>query len=263
LTTEEQCPTIGIQKVYMNLQALTIDKTLPMPAYLQLGEKLRRAIQQGELPAGSVLPPERELAEMLGLSRMTIRRALESLAEAHYIESRQGSGTYILPRRLEQPLDRVMGFTDEVQNLGFRPGSVLLEAKRVPADKDVSGALALSENDIVLRISRLRTADDEPLAVQTSHLLPLLSDLSIEHLKRKGSLYQTLEDLYEIRPSVAKQSVSARLPLQREQELLAISETTPVLALERTTFDTEGKAFEYVKSVYRSDKYRLRLELRA
>jgi GntR family transcriptional regulator len=247
----------------MNLHELTVDKSLPMPAYLQLEQKLRRAIQQGELSSGSVLPPERELAETLGLSRMTVRRALEELANANYIESRRGSGTYVLPRRIEQPLDRVLGFTDEAQTLGFKPGSVLLEAKQIPAGKEVAEALSIREAETVLRISRLRTADDEPLAIQVSHLAPALRDVSTEHLKAKGSLYQTLQDLYHLTPSIARQSVSARLPTLREQELLAISETTPVLALERTTLDAQGSPFEFVKSAYRSDKYRLLLELRA
>ena len=241
---------------------LDINKTLPTPVYLQLTEQLKRAIRAGEFEAGRALPSERVLAERLGLSRMTVRRALEELAAAHLVEQRRGSGTYVLGRRLEQTVDRVQGFTGEAQMLGFKPGSVLLGIEQVSADEEVARALALEERVTVLRISRLRTADDEPLALQVSHLSPPYLDLSRDLLKSTGSLYETLQTQFGVVPTGAKQAISARLPLRQERDMLAISETTPVLALERTTF-MDTQPFEYVRSAYRSDRYRMLLELRA
>jgi GntR family transcriptional regulator len=194
---------------------------------------------------------------------MTVRRALEELAVSRYIKQRQGSGTYVLPRRLEQPVDRVLGFSDEAKVLGFKAGSVLLEAKQVMADEEVAEALQIKEGETVLKISRLRTADDEPLAIQISYLAPSLKDLSIEKLKAVGSLYQAVYEQYGISPAGAKQTVSARLPTARELELLAISEITPVLALERITFAENHVPFEYVQSAYRSDRYKMLLDLSA
>ena len=243
-------------------ETLGVNKTLPTPAYLQLTEQLKRAIRAGELPIGSALPSERTLAEHLGLSRMTVRRALEELAAGHLVEQRRGSGTYVLGRRLEQTVDRVQGFTGEAALLGFKPGSVLLEIEQVTAGEEVARSLHLGEADTVLRISRLRTADDEPLALQVSHLAPPYLDLSRDLLKAKGSLYETLREQFKVVPTGAKQAVSARLPLRREREMLAMSELTPVLALERTTF-MDARPFEYVRSAYRSDRYRVLLELRA
>ena len=241
---------------------LDVNKTLPTPAYLQLTEQLKRAIRSGEFRAGRALPSERVLAEHLGLSRMTVRRALEELAAAHLVEQRRGSGTYVLGRRLEQTVDRVQGFTGEAALLGFKAGSVLLGIERTLAGEEIAHALALDEADTVLRISRLRTADDEPLALQVSHLAPPYLDLSRELLKAKGSLYETLQEQFNLVPTGAKQAISARMPLRQELDMLAISESTPVLALERTTF-MDAQPFEYVRSAYRSDRYRLLLELRA
>lgn len=242
---------------------LHVDKTLPTPAYLQLKERLVQAMERGELPAGTALPSERDLAELVGLSRMTVRRAFEELVSDNRVEQRQGSGTYVLPSRLEQTIDRVLGYSDEARNLGFRAGSVLLEAKRVAADAAVAEALRLNRGETVLRITRLRTADDAPLALQVAHLPPGLLELSLELLGETGSLYQAAQAQFGIRPQGARQTVSARLPTRQEVELLAIASQTPVLALERTTFATGNQPFEYVRSAYRGDRYRMALDLRA
>lgn len=245
----------------VNPTSFVIDKSLPTPAYLQLSQQLKAAIQAGRLAAGSAIPSERDLAEALGLSRMTVRRALEELVSARYVEQRRGSGTYVTGKRLEQPVDRVLGFVDEARNLGFKPGSVLLSIKKQGASSKVADALGLTVDTPVLTISRLRTADDEPIALQTAHLIPALSELSHDLLKRTGSLYQTLQQQFGVRPNHARQIISARLPNRYEQTMLAIAESTPVLALERTTLNAEAQPFEYVESAYRSDRYQMVLEL--
>lgn len=242
---------------------LHVDKALPQPAYQQLRDALERAIRGGAYPPGSALPSERELGERLGLSRMTVRRALEELVQANVIEQRRGSGTFVRGRRVEQPTDVLLGYTEEARLLGFRPGSVLFDARLVPADEAVASALRVEPGTPVLRLNRLRTADDEPLAVQASHLPPPYHELSIDELKRATSLYQALRAQFGLEPAGAEQSIAARMPTEQEQEMLAIDAGTPVLALERTTFDAEGRPFEYVVSAYRSDRYRVLLRLRA
>jgi GntR family transcriptional regulator len=241
---------------------IKIDRSLSTPAYLQLKEGIEKAVKEGALRSGEALPSERDLAERLGLSRMTIRRALEALAEGNIIERRHGSGTYVLPHRLEQHIDKVLGFTEEAQVLGFSPGSQLLEAVRVAADAEVARFLEIEPGNSVLRITRLRSADGEPLAIQESHLAPRL-DLPIEALQASGSLYKSLAAHHGLKPHHAKQLVSARLPSANEARRLGIRRNVPLLALVRITFDDAGKPFEYVRSAYRSDKYQLALELHA
>lgn len=242
---------------------MNIDKSLPTPAYLQLRDGLARAIQEGSIGAGAALPSERDLATDLGLSRMTVRRAFEELVADRLVEQRQGSGTYVLPRRLEQAIDRVLGFTEEAQGLGFRPGSRLLEVDTVPADQGVAEALGTDKGTGVLRITRLRTADDEPLALQVAHLSPRLEAFPVERLQQLHSLYRTITEHYGITPHRARQTVSARLPLKHECDLLTLKRDCPLLALERITFDASGRPFEYVRSAYRGDKYQVALELSA
>lgn len=242
---------------------LTIDKSLPTPAYLQLKTQLARAISAGRLAVGTALPSERDLADDLGLSRMTVRRAFEELVGEGMVEQRQGSGTYVRPRRLEQTIDRVIGFTDELRALGLKAGSVLLDASSAVADDDTARALLLDPGTAVLRVARLRTADDEPLAIQIAHLIPAMRTLPIDDLERRGSLYRAIADGFGLAPHRARQTVSARMASREERALLHLDERTPVLALERTTYDAEDRPFEFVRSAYRGDRYRMVLDLRA
>jgi GntR family transcriptional regulator len=241
--------------------ALQVDKTRATPAYLQLRAALRREVLAGTFAPGEALPSERELAAALGLSRMTVRRALETLIADGLAERRRGSGTYVLPRRLEQTFDRVLGFVEEARALGFRAGSTLLGAAVVPADPQVAAALRLVPDTPVLRLSRLRTADGTPLAVQVSHLPPHLATVSLERLQAFGSLYRTLAEDFGVVPQGARQVVGARMPTRDERQHLGLPKGVPVLTLERTTFGAERAPFEFVRSVYRSDRYQLALEL--
>jgi len=242
---------------------LRIDKSLPTPAYLQLRDQLAGVIGDGGWPVGRALPSERDLALALGLSRMTVRRAFGELEGDQLVEPRHGSGTYVRPRRLEQTIDRLVGFTDEARHLGFRPGARLLEFGPVEADADVAQALRCPVGTLVLRIARLRTADDAPLSLQHAYLRPSLLALSAADLERDGSLYRTLERRFGVVPQRARQTISARLPQRRERALLGIGAHDPVLALERTTFDPDDLPFEFVRSAYRGDNYRVALDLRS
>jgi GntR family transcriptional regulator len=147
--------------------------------------------------------------------------------------------------------------------LGFAPGSQLLETASVGADAGVAAALQLLPETPVRRITRLRTADGAPLALQLAHLPPPYAELSAGTLGASGSLYRALAESFGLIPRRARQSVRARMPSARERELLDIPRNVPVLALERTTFGADGAPFEFVRSAYRGDSYQLALELRA
>lgn len=247
----------------MKQPELRVDKTLPTPAYLQLLEQLRQLITAGTLRPGQALPSERGLSEQLGLSRMTVRHAFDALASEELVEQRQGSGTYVRSRALEQTIDRLAGYTDEINHLGHQPGSRLLGVERRAAGRAAGSALNVAASDEVLVIRRLRLVDDEPVAIQVAHLAPQFKELSLETLEQLGSLYAALRQQFGIVPFRARQTISARLPQRREVELLGIKPDSPLLALERTSFASDGEPFEYVQSAYRGDSYRLALDLRA
>ncbi|MEX2542120.1 MAG: GntR family transcriptional regulator [Trueperaceae bacterium] len=247
----------------MTSARLNIDKKLPTPAYLQLREQLSRAIRTGELLPGSALPSERELSETLALSRMTVRRAFEELVSEGLVEQRQGSGTFVREGPVEQTIDRLQGFGEEASRLGLRPGGRMLEVDRHPADGATARWLEVSPGEPLLRLTRLRTADDAPLALQVAHLAPHLADLALERLEELGSLYRAIAAQYGIEASRARQTIGARMPTARERGLLDLDSGVPVLAMERTTYDADGRPFEFVRSAYRGDRYRMALDLRA
>ncbi len=240
-----------------------IDKRLPTPAYLQLHAHLVSSIESGAWPPGEALPSERDLAAALGLSRMTVRRAFEEVARDGLLEQRRGSGTYVRSRRLEQTVDRVIGFSDEARLLGFRPGSRVLEVTEVAADQEVAGALGCQVGALLRRISRVRTADETPLAYQVAYLRPSMLALGADDLAWHQSLYAAVESRFGVAPQRARQTITARLPTRQERRLLLIDRYAPVLALERTTFDGDDAPFEFVRSAYRGDLYALALDLRA
>ncbi len=242
---------------------LRIDKARPTPAYLQLRDQLGALIAGDGWPAGRALPSERALSEALKLSRMTVRRAFALLENEDLVEPRHGSGTYVRPRRMEQTIDWLLGFTEEARTLGFKPGARLLEMGTVPADAEVAAALRCPPQTTVTRVVRVRTADGEPLALQLAYLRPSLKKITPADLEAEGSLYRLLEKRFGVVPKRARQTLTARLPDRRERSLLGMGPHDPVLALERTTFDPDDVPFEYVRSAYRGDRYRAALDLRA
>ncbi|MEX2536829.1 MAG: GntR family transcriptional regulator [Trueperaceae bacterium] len=242
---------------------LNIDKSLPTPAYLQLREQLGRAIRSGELAPGTALTSERELSESLVLSRMTVRRAFEELVAEGLVEQRQGSGTFVRRGPVEQTIDRLQGFGEEATRLGLRPGSRVLEIGKHPADPATASCLEVQPGEPLLRLTRLRTTDEAPLALQIAHLAPALAGLSLELLNELGSLYRTISAQYGVEAFRARQTIAARMPTGRERALLQLEPGIPVLALERTTYDAQDRPFEFVRSAYRGDHYRMALDLRS
>lgn len=239
------------------------DPDAATPVYLQLQHFIEEAIRLGTLRGGEALPSERRLAEALSISRMTVRRAIDGLVEKSLVKRVLGSGTYVLPSRVHQPITRLQGFSEEAKALGFMPGSKIIEISYVAADSRVASALDIQVDDQVLRITRLRTANGIPLAIQVAHISPRLIRFPVEDFLACGSLYEVISKHYSTWPHHATQTVGARLPNTEEGRLLEITSSTPVLSLERITYDESGFPFEYVQSAYRGDRYQVWAELRA
>lgn len=239
-----------------------LDRQGPIPIFVQVKSILERAIALGELTAHRRIPSERELSSVLGASRMTIRQALVAMMADGTLYTRSGKGTYVAERKIAQPLQRLTSFTEDMQARGLRPASRVLGQELLPAPLELARALDVAPGSELVRIRRLRLADEQPLAVEASHLPHALCPGLLDVDLSSNSLYEVLRTRYGIRLGSAKQTIEASEPAAEERELLRIGEHVPVLRIHRLTRGDEGGFVEFVRAVYRGDRYQLHVELR-
>ena len=226
------------------------------PMYLQISDSIARRIRSGELAVGVRLPPERQLCQELAVSRMTVRQALLTLQDQGLIECRPGVGNFVSKPRIELPVDVLVGFFDNIAHRGLEPGSRLLVLERQLAGRSVAQALHLGLGDSVYYLHRLRLANDVPMALEHSYF-PVQCCPGLEnHDLEKRSVYAVLAENYGIVLDYAEQSLQATVARPHESRLLEIATGTPLMLLERVTFDERGQRVEYAKDLYRGDSFR-------
>ena len=242
--------------------APVLDRQGPTPIYAQVKAVIDRAISSGELEPHRRIPSERELSARFGVSRMTVRQALLEMIEDGQLYTRSGKGTYVAERKIEQPLQRLTSFTQDVTARGLRPSSRLLQADLLPAPIELAHALGIGPGAELVRIRRLRLADGKPLAIETSHLPHARCPGVLEHDLEHGSLYEILRREYGLELASARQTIEASAPTREERQLLELPAGLPVLRIHRFTSDRAGLVSEFVQSAYRGDRYQLHVELR-
>ncbi len=235
-----------------------------VPLYIQLKELLQAAMEDGTFAPGSRLPSERELAQRYAVSRMTARQALQLLAHEGLTYSRVGKGTYASQPKIPQELKALTSFTEEMAHLGMEASSTVLRAEIQRAPSEVSRRLELGSGADTVLLVRVRHADGEPIAIEHTHIDYAICPGILEHSDfSRASLYQVLRQEYGVSVVRADQYIDTRMPEVRETELLHLDTLTPVLKIERTTYDANNRPIEFVRSVYRGDKYRFRVALHA
>jgi len=231
-----------------------------VPLYAQVMKDLRAWIGTSLVP-GQKLPSEAELCDRFRVSRATVRRALTELRNEGFLTSHQGKGTFVARTKIRMPLARLHSFTEDMTRRGLVPGSRTLRRAVHPAPPDCAEHLRLPEGGLVVFLERLRLADGEPMALEKVsiplELAPGLDQVPLEN----QSLYSVLEHRYGLILGRAEQSIEASRPTPEERRLLRLPAGMPVLALERLTFLADGRPVEYVRSVYRADRYRFSVEL--
>ena len=230
------------------------------PRYVQLRRRLEAGIENGILPPNSSLPPEREIAEITDLSRVTVRKAIQELVREGLIEQRQGSGSFIREpmARLEQSLSHLTSFTEDMANRGLDTTSRWLERGLFMPTPEEVATLSLPEGEQVARIYRLREAGGRPMALERA-ALPL--DILPNPLEVTTSLYDVLDKMGH-RPVNAVQKISAVNLAAREAELLGVAEGAAGLSIERVSYLNSGRVAELTRSLYRGDAYDFVAELR-
>lgn len=242
---------------------MTIDPDLSIPLYQQIRDYLVQKINDSVYPSGSRLPSERDLASYFGVSRVTVRQALNSLIQEGLIYSQTGKGHYVHKTKIDQELGVLTSFTEEMHQRGVVPSSKVIRAEIQLAMLDIIDSLQIQQGTEIVYIQRIRLADDEPIALETAYLPHAVCPGIIERFDfSEESLYKVLREEYACPLIWAKQRMQARLPTSAEVELLGINRQTPVLSITRITYSHQDKPVELVRSIYRGDQYELGIILR-
>ncbi|SDE23060.1 GntR family transcriptional regulator [Paracoccus isoporae] len=230
------------------------------PLYVQLHRRIAEAIASGELKPGDSLPPERELAAMTGLSRVTVRKGVEALVASGQLVQKRGSGTFVAPRveRLEQALSLLTSFTEDMRRRGMQVESRWLSRAVMPPAPEEVMALGLGANDQVARLERVRSSDGVPLAIERASLpASILPDPE----RVETSLYAVLASRGH-RPVRAVQRISAANLAEKDAMLLGVLAGVAGLRIERVSYLPSGQVVEFTRSLYRGDAYDFAVELK-
>lgn len=232
------------------------------PLYLRIAADVEARIRSGRLKAGERIESERALAEKLGVSRMTARQALRELSVKGLIETRTGNGTFVGSPRIEQRLETLTGFTEEMARQGRRVSSLVVTSETHAPDETCRLALRLDRKGRAHRLVRVRFADGVPVAIEHTEVAaeraPDLLDLANFN---ETSLYEVLRSRFGLIPSRAEQSLAAANADAQAAHTLRVEPGAAVLRLTRLTRDQDGKAFEFVRSVYRGDFFVMKVNL--
>src|SRR5689334_11120369 len=235
-----------------------LDESSSQPLYQQLQRSLREAIENRVIAPDDALPPERDLAEMLNVSRITVRKAIDELVEDGLLIRKQGSGTFV-SNRVEKNFAKLTSFSEDMRARGREPRSVWMNRAEGTVTPEESLTLRSSPGTPVFRFHRIRYADDAPMAIEYATVLAtcLPSLDSVE-----SSLYEALEKTGN-RPVRALQRLRAVLLNAEQAELLGAKEKDAGLLVERLGFHQDGRAVEFSQSYYRGDIYDFVAELSA
>jgi GntR family transcriptional regulator len=212
------------------------------------------------LAIGEAIPSERQLSADFGVSRLTLRAALDDLVREGYLVRRRGAGTFVSEPKIAQELT-MTSFTDDMRRRGMRPGSRTLDLRVVPAGARLGRVLHVSPSEPVMVAKRLRLADGETMAIETLHVrASLIPDLTARDLE-KQSFYELLRERYGIVIVGGVQSIEPTVTNEEESEALGVPLHSPAFLFERVTRSQTDEIVEFVSSLYRGDRYRIVTEL--
>jgi GntR family transcriptional regulator len=227
------------------------------PLYIKLANSLRTHIDGGGIAAGGALPSERDLCEITGMSRVTVRKAIDTLIEEGVLFRKAGSGTFVA-HRIEAPSSVLSGFSDDARKRGDKASVLwMFKTYAMPTDEEAA-ALEIPQTTEVARLGRVRLLAGEPLAIEhaviPARFLPALEDLG-------DSLYATL-GARGFRPVAGQQRIRASLATPTEAGIFSVRQNSEVLRIERLTRLADGTPVEFTRSAYRGDRYDFVSQLR-
>ncbi|MFD9983382.1 GntR family transcriptional regulator [Streptomyces massasporeus] len=236
----------------------TLDRGSPVPLYHQLAQQLEAAIEHGVLAPGNLLGNEVDLSVRLGLSRPTVRQAIQSLVDKGLLVRRRGVGTQVVHSQVRRPLE-LSSLYDDLETAGQAPSTEVVRGEVVPASCEVAAALGVPEGDEVRVLDRLRRTHGRPVALLRNHLPVSLLDLDGTRLESTG-LYRMMRSA-GITLHSARQTIGARAATAQEAARLDEREGAALLTMQRTAYDDTGRPVEYGTHIYRASLYTFDFQL--
>jgi GntR family transcriptional regulator len=229
-----------------------------LPRYCQLANILRERISRGELTARQSIPSERQLEKDYSVSRTTIRQAIDLLVHQGFLYREHGKGTFVSPQKLQKGISELTSFTEDMIRRGLVPGQKILQLGYVVPPEEVRAQMELPPDvEEVLRIERLRLGDGVPMGLQTSYyLLPQGQTIDRRELEEYGSVYRILQEKIHLIPTEADETLEVASATAREASLLRIRRGSPLLLSKRVTYSQYRHVIEFVRILYRGDRYR-------
>jgi GntR family transcriptional regulator len=238
---------------------LVIDFKSKVPLYFQLKEQIKQNILRGEYKEGDLIPSEREFSNNYELSSTTIRRALNDLVQENFLDRKAGKGTFVRRRKVKRDLRKVLGFTKNMTEMGLTPTTKVLSQKLVTPNAFARERLRLAKTAKVVRLERLRLADDVPMMLETRYIRTDLCP-GIEREELSSSLWRTFEDKYGRKPNRHSQGMTIATVSGHAASLLTLNDNSLVFMIKGVTYVQDHEPIECEESLYRSDKYELTFE---
>lgn len=231
------------------------------PLYLLVKERLEKMIADGSYQAGEQLPPEAELARLFGVSRATLREALRVLEEEGVLTRKQGIGTFVnQPRALvERGIEELFSVTESIEKLGQKAGSIIVGLEQAQADKSMAEALNLPVGAELLKLSRLRTADNKVAVYCIDYIPKIYTERLPENASWDGSLFSLLESQLGI---YIEQAIAQIVPINADEnmaKLMHIRKNSPLLLLKQIHFERSGVPIFYCENYFRPDFFNFKV----
>lgn len=233
---------------------MEIDKNSSVPLYLQLKEILKERIEHYMEP-GDAIPVEIEIEKEYGVSRMTVRKAIDELVDEGMVVKQQGKGTFVQQSKITQDAGTIFSWTEEMRNKGKSTETREMEVREVTPSRKLAEALRLHKNERTVCLKRVRYTEGEPLAIMINYLRLQYVPGLLENGLQSESLYEDLEQIYRVKLVEADETISAREATDLEALTLHIPPGSAVLHIVRTSYMANGMPVEVVDMTARADRY--------
>lgn len=229
------------------------------PVYIQIHNQLRSNIEEGKWQVGQKIPAERELATEFGVSRMTLRQAIQTLVDEGVLERRVGSGTFVANRKVQEKMSGVTSFTELMQAIGKVPSSKTISYHLTIPSESETQKLKLAPSERVLRMERVRYGSKVPICYEVATIpAALITNFSKDEVT--SSFYRTLTEKAHLYPGHATQNVSATNATEKIAEYLDIRRGDALLRMTQISYLQDGRPFEYVHTQYVGSRFEFVLE---